>query len=58
MDIVRTQPITGPAAWRGPDFDGDTRWIHHLKPDHIALFDTLEEVRAWLAKVTGGKVAA
>lgn len=40
MDIVRTQPITGPAAWRGPDFDGDTRWIHHLTPDHIALFDT------------------
>jgi tryptophan 2,3-dioxygenase len=31
---------TGPAAWRGPDFDGDTRWIHHLTPDHIALFDT------------------
>jgi hypothetical protein len=39
MDIVRTQPITGPAAWRGPDFDGDTRWIHALTPDHIALFD-------------------
>lgn len=39
MDLVRTQPITGPAAWRGPDFDGDTRWIHLLTPDHIALFD-------------------
>jgi Taurine catabolism dioxygenase TauD, TfdA family len=39
MDIVRTQPITGPAAWRGPDFDGDTRWIQHLTPAHIALFD-------------------
>ena len=39
MDLVRTQPITGPAAWRGPDFDGDTSWIHHLTPEHIALLD-------------------
>ncbi|MCB2016547.1 MAG: TauD/TfdA family dioxygenase [Hydrogenophaga sp.] len=40
MELVRNQPITGPAAWRGPDFDGDTGWIHHLAPEHIALFDT------------------
>ena len=39
MELVRTQPITGPAAWRGPDFDGDTGWIHPFTPEHIALFD-------------------
>ena len=39
LELARTQPITGPAAWSGPDFDGDTRWIHPLTPEHIALFD-------------------
>lgn len=39
MSIIQKHPITGPAAWRGPDFDSDESWIHRLTPEAIALFD-------------------
>jgi len=39
MDIIRTQAVTGPAAWRGADFANDQSWIHVLTPDAIALLD-------------------
>lgn len=36
MSEIHAQPITGPAAWQGADFDSDTRWIHHLTPDEVS----------------------
>jgi len=39
MTSIRTEPITGPAAWQGADFDGDSRWIHHLEPEEISGLD-------------------
>jgi hypothetical protein len=39
MSKIRSQAITGPAAWHGADFSGDTRWIHCLTPDEIAGMD-------------------
>ncbi len=47
MSIIRTTPITGPAAWRGTDFTQDDSWVHHFTPDTIALMDAaLEQLRA------------
>ena len=39
MEIIRRTPITGPAAWRGPDFANDDSWIHVLTPGFIATID-------------------
>ncbi len=33
------QPITGPAVWKGADFQGDDRWIHRLSADEVAEVD-------------------
>lgn len=38
-DIIQATPITGPAAWKGPDIAHDTAWVHHLTPEAIAVFD-------------------
>jgi hypothetical protein len=40
MRIIHSQPITGPAAWRGADFQGDDSWIHHLTPQALSVMDT------------------
>lgn len=47
MSLVRMTPITGPAAWRGPDFDGDESWIHRLSAAEI---DALDEALAAVAR--------
>lgn len=39
MSIIRRQPITSAAAWRGSDLAGDPRWHHTLGPDTIAALD-------------------
>ena len=39
MDIIQTQTMIGPAAWRGPDFEHDHSWIHRLSPETIAVLD-------------------
>ena len=39
MAQIRTEPITGPAAWQGADFEGDSRWILRLSADEIAGLD-------------------
>ena len=39
MSLIHTQPITGPAAWRGPDFLTDDAWRHTLGADDIAGLD-------------------
>ena len=47
MSIILKQKITGPAAWKGGDFVGDTSWIHHLSGSEIELIDTaLAHVKA------------
>jgi hypothetical protein len=47
MSLIRMTPITGPAAWRGPDFDGDESWIHRLGAAEI---DALDEALAAVAR--------
>lgn len=37
--LIQTQPLTGPAAWRGTDIAHDPSWVHHLSPDSIAAID-------------------
>ena len=39
MSVISKQKITGPAAWKGADFDGDSSWIHHLTEADIAEID-------------------
>lgn len=39
MSILRTHPITGPAAWRGCELAGDDRWLHHLTDADVAEID-------------------
>ena len=47
MSIILKQKITGPAAWKGGDFVGDTSWIHHLSGSEIELIDSaLAHVKA------------
>ena len=40
MSIILKQPITGPAAWSGPDLENDTGWIQPLTPDIIDGLDS------------------
>lgn len=40
MPLIRTRPITGPAAWRGPDFAHTSNWIQPLGPSDIAGLET------------------
>ena len=35
MSIILKQPITGPAAWSGPDLESETSWLRPLTPDII-----------------------
>ena len=39
MSVISKQKITGAAAWKGADFDGDSSWIHHLTEADIAEID-------------------
>ena len=39
QSIIKTDPITGPAAWKAADFTNDTSWIHMLSAAEIAAFD-------------------
>ena len=39
MRTVLTQPITGPAAWRGADLADNPSWIHVLSPGAVAEID-------------------
>jgi hypothetical protein len=36
MPSLPTTPITGPAAWKGPELAGDPSWIHRLSAEEIA----------------------
>ena len=36
MGLIRTTPITGPSAWKGADFEGDSSWIYHFTQTDIA----------------------
>jgi hypothetical protein len=39
VSLILKQKITGPAAWRGSDLEGDSSWIHHLTREAIAAID-------------------
>jgi hypothetical protein len=39
MSIIRNEPLTGPAVWKGPELARDTGWIHHLKDAEVAEID-------------------
>ena len=39
MSIILKTPITGPAAWSGPDIADDPSWIRVLTPDEIQGLD-------------------
>ncbi|MBU6189855.1 MAG: TauD/TfdA family dioxygenase [Betaproteobacteria bacterium] len=39
MSLIRMTPITGPAAWRGPDFAGDESWMYRLSAADIDALD-------------------
>ena len=47
MSIILKNPITGPAAWKGVDLQGDTSWLHPLSGEAIATLDAaLAHVKA------------
>lgn len=39
MSLIHMQPMTGPAVWKGADFDHDDTWIHRLSADEVAEID-------------------
>ena len=39
MELIRTTPFTGPAAWTAADFETDSSWILHLSEAEIADID-------------------
>jgi hypothetical protein len=39
MSVIRTEPLTGPAAWKGPELANDPRWIEHLSGAELAQID-------------------
>jgi hypothetical protein len=39
VSLIQTRPITGPAAWKGPDFAHDDSWLHRLDEADIASLD-------------------
>lgn len=39
MSLIRMQPITGPAVWKGADFEHDDSWIYRLNHEEIAEID-------------------
>lgn len=45
-DIIQNHPITGPAAWKGPDIANDSRWTHQLSASAIAELEAaLDQLR-------------
>lgn len=47
MSLILKTPITGPAAWKGADLQGDTSWLHLLSSDVVAMLDAaLAQVKA------------
>ena len=50
MSLIRKEPITGPAAWKGVDLAGDTSWLHPLSAQVMA---TLDAALAHAAKRAG-----
>lgn len=36
---IQTQPLTGPAVWKGPDIANDTAWVHHWSADALVVLD-------------------
>lgn len=47
MSIVLTEPITGPAAWRGSELAGNDSWVFNLSDSEVASIDrALKSVRA------------
>jgi hypothetical protein len=47
MSLILKQTITGPAAWRGTDLQGDSSWLHPLTPAAVAEIDAaLAHVKA------------
>lgn len=41
MTIMHTKEITGPAVWKGGDFNDDTSWIHVLSAQEIDGIDAM-----------------
>ena len=39
MSLIRMQPLSGPAVWKGADFERDESWIHRLTADEVAEID-------------------
>ena len=39
MSLIRMQPLSGPAVWKGADFERDESWIHRLSADEVAEID-------------------
>jgi hypothetical protein len=39
MSLIRVQPITGAAVWKGADFAQDDSWIHQLSDEEVAEID-------------------
>lgn len=47
MSLILKQAITGPAAWKGADMQGDTSWLHLLSAQAVATLDAaLAHVKA------------
>lgn len=41
MTIMHTEPLTGPAVWKGADVDHDRSWVHHLSDAEISGLDAM-----------------
>lgn len=39
MSVILRQPVTGPAAWHGPDLADDPSWMHRLSGEAVAAID-------------------
>jgi len=47
VEMLRTEPVSGPAVWSGASLAGDSSWIHRLSPAAIAEIDrALDRARA------------
>ena len=44
MSLIRKEPITGPAAWKGVDLAGDTSWLHPLSAQAMATLLLAEQI--------------
>lgn len=41
MSLTTSQPVTGPAVWRGDELSTRTDWIHHLTADELAELEAV-----------------